>query len=85
MSKPTAESVELEIVVDVVKALEYIRTKPLHHSQKIKGNKIFYDLKSNYEFETKLFEFADRITILRPIELKRKIVDRACKILKKYK
>ena len=73
---------DVEIIANDPMALEYIKTKPIHHSQVIIGNNLYFHLKLNYEFETRLFEFADRITILKPIELRNRIVSRANEIIK---
>ena len=76
-----AETIEVEIIVKDKRTLEYIRTKPIHHSQRIKENKIYYQIKDNYEFVTRLFEFADKIFILKPDELRDKILSRANDII----
>ncbi len=85
VSGPRAESIKVEILANDMKTLEYIRTKPIHHSQKIVGNKIYYYVKLNYEFVTRLFEFADKLIVLSPEELRKKIVDRASDVLDKNK
>ena len=85
MSGQRVKTFKVEILVEDIKTLEYIRTKPIHQSQKIEGNKVYYHVKDNYEFETRLFEFADKITIVKPKELKNKIINRANNILNKYR
>ena len=72
------------------KRYNYIKTKPIHLSQKeIKAEEnevsvvIELDLIPNYEFETLLLGFADDIEILEPQSLKNKIKARAEAILKK--
>lgn len=67
-------------------ALNYIVTKPFHHSQKIIEDAENYsvlklELKPNFEFETQLLAYADSIEILEPLDLREKIVDRAKEII----
>jgi len=47
-------------------SLPYIKTKPLHGSQKIKGNLLTLYVKHNYELESLLLSFGDKIKILEP-------------------
>lgn len=66
----------------------YIETKPLHGSQKIKERSdshtfIELNVKLNYELETLILGFADRIEILEPIQLRESIKNRANKVLSK--
>lgn len=49
--------------------LPYIRTKPLHGSQKIKGNILTLEVKHNFELETILLSYGDKIKVLEPVEL----------------
>lgn len=65
----------------------YIESKPLHHSQKVKEVAedfvtISLNLISNYEFETLLLGFANKVEILSPIWLRKKILTRAQDIFK---
>ena len=67
-------------------AFNYIMTKPLHGSQKVKEKAegftiIELNIKLNYEFETLLLGFADRIKILEPIHLWDSVKQRANKII----
>lgn len=67
-------------------AFNYILTKPLHGSQKVKEKTDFstlieLNIKMNYEFETLLLGFADRIEILEPDHLKESMRQRARKII----
>jgi len=69
-------------------AFNYIMTKPLHGSQKVKEKADIYtiielNIKMNYEFETLLLGFADRIEILEPEHLKESVRVRANKIIDK--
>ena len=63
----------------------YVKSKPLHGSQKIKEGDPFaileLNLIINYELETLLFSMADRISILEPTSLKESIKQRAQKAI----
>ena len=68
------------------KQYNYIKSKPLHNSQKEKEVNDEYALIElklipNYEFETLLLTFADGIDILEPESLRKSIHERACKIV----
>ena len=76
----STDIVEVKITFTDVEAIEYIRTKPIHPSQKIDGSTVTYHLKPNYEFETKLLEFADRAIIISPVTLQEIISERAERI-----
>ncbi|MDD4819292.1 MAG: WYL domain-containing protein, partial [Flavobacteriales bacterium] len=70
------------------KRYNYIASKPLHQTQKVKergGDYVVIELKviPNYEFETLLLGFADSIEILEPTTLKQTISERAKKIFSK--
>lgn len=58
----------------------YIITKPLHHSQKIIeqnnfGITFYIHVKHNYELEREILGFGDRIKIIKPLKIKRRIKD----------
>ncbi|WP_288955345.1 WYL domain-containing protein [uncultured Polaribacter sp.] len=67
----------------------YIETKPLHGSQKV-VNKTdeFVDIKleliPNYEFESLILQYGEKIVVLEPKHLKEKIQDRIKQLIKKY-
>ena len=70
------------------KRYNYIASKPLHQTQKVKERGDDYviielNLISNYEFETLLLGFSDSIEVIEPIELKDEIQKRARAILKR--
>lgn len=50
-------------------SLPYIKTKPLHGSQKITGNILTLHVKHNYELETLLLSYGERIKVLEPENL----------------
>ena len=66
----------------------YIKTKPIHGSQKYLGKDngilIQLELIPNYELESVLLGYADSIEVLTPIELRDKIKNRLSNSLKKY-
>ncbi len=76
----STDIVDIKILFTDVEAIEYIRTKPIHPSQEIDGSTAIFHLKPNYEFETKLLEFADRAIIISPVTLQKKIAERAERI-----
>lgn len=69
---------------------DYIKTKPIHHSQQIldiTDDHIDFslDLIPNYEFETLMLTYADNCEILEPSTLREKISERAALIEKMQK
>lgn len=67
----------------------YIKTKPLHESQKLRrfefgGSIVELDLFINYELEQLLLSFGDGIKILAPDSLKEKIKAKLASALKNY-
>ncbi|WP_300878173.1 WYL domain-containing protein [uncultured Duncaniella sp.] len=67
-------------------AAAYIETKPFHNSQKIldrKDNYIVFELNliPNYEFETSLLGYLNECEILEPLYLRKKMRERALKII----
>ncbi len=78
---------QIRLKIDI-KRYNYIETKPLHWSQKVKERSeedgiIELKLRCNYEFETLLLGFSDSIEILEPLSLKEKIKERSRRILEK--
>ena len=69
------EDVMIKVVDNL--ALDYIKTKKLHPSQQVIGDVIMLRVRDNYELESKLLEFADRIIILQPEHLRDKLKKRA--------
>ncbi len=66
----------------------FIDTKPLHWSQKVKHREddhVIIELKliPNYEFRTLLLGFADSVEVIEPLSLKEEMVKRANDVLKK--
>ena len=68
----------------------YIKTKPLHGSQKVKGYEtdftiIELNLQLNYELEAMILSYGEKLEVLEPKDLKDKIIERIDKVSKKYK
>lgn len=76
-----------KIILRVENSLyNYINTKPIHPSQRIiKKNsdsvEIELTLKDNYELQTLLLTYADRLEIISPIDLKESVLKRARAII----
>lgn len=82
------ESIE-DIILKVDKTLlPYITTKPLHGSQKIKefenNFEVHLKLIPNYELETLILSFGEKIQILEPITLVEKVKERINKMKINY-
>lgn len=80
------KEVEL-IVIKVIDniALDYLKTKKLHPSQQVDGDIIQLQVRLNYELESKLLEFADRIIIKQPDCLREKLQKRGKVIVEMMK
>jgi predicted DNA-binding transcriptional regulator YafY len=68
----------------------YIKSKPLHGSQKIKsenekGAVIEIEVQINNELVTLIFSYGESIEVLSPEELKTKIIEKAKMLLKNYR
>ncbi|KMQ70981.1 helix-turn-helix transcriptional regulator [Chryseobacterium koreense] len=48
--------------------IPYIITKPLHGSQKVKGNILTLEVKLNYELEALILSFGEKMKVLKPSE-----------------
>lgn len=82
------ESIE-DIILKVDKTLlPYITTKPLHGSQKIKelenNFEVHLKLIPNYELETLILSFGEKIQVLEPITLVKKVKERINKMKNNY-
>lgn len=67
----------------------YIDTKPLHGSQKVKAREDEYveislELIPNYELESQIFHFGEKVEVLKPVEFREKIKKRARALFEKY-
>lgn len=69
---------------------KYIKTKPLHHSQKIlkeapDGSTTFsFQLIPNYELESLLLSFGEKIRVLKPVSLRRTLQKRLASAIGNY-
>jgi len=68
----------------------YIDSKPLHGSQKVKEKKqdstiVELELIPNYEFESLILSYGEKISIISPEILKIRLLERIEKLYKKYK
>lgn len=86
---PTSEleKVSLKVSND---SIDYIDTKPLHGSQKIKERNENYGIIElnvipNYELESQLLSFGDHIEVLTPLSLRLRLKERVNKLAGKYK
>lgn len=67
----------------------YIDTKPIHGSQKVINRTDHYvdlqlELIPNYELESQILHFGEKVEVMEPNELRKKIKDRAKALYKKY-
>lgn len=68
---------ELEPVLVLIEMsdniIPYIKSKPVHGSQSIKGNTLKLQLKLNYELESVILSYGENMTVLEPTELQEKL------------
>jgi predicted DNA-binding transcriptional regulator YafY len=79
---------EVELIFSKEQA-NYINTKPLHPSQKAKfldtGElKVILKLIINYELETTIISFGEKVKVIKPTKLKTSIINRLNEAVKKY-
>jgi predicted DNA-binding transcriptional regulator YafY len=80
-----------KIFLRVAKSLwPYIETKPLHGSQKVKDRQENYvdislELILNYELESQIFQFGEKMEVLAPKEFRERIGTRVLALSTKYK
>jgi len=70
-------------------SIDYIDTKPIHGSQKIKEQNenfaiVELNVIPNYELESQLLSFGDNIEVVRPLSLRIRIRERVNDLIKKY-
>ena len=79
-----------KIVLRIDKALwPYIETKPIHGSQKVIARRetsmeIQLELIPNYELESLILSFGEKMEVMQPLDLKEKIKGRIQALLEKY-
>nr|WP_311538242.1 hypothetical protein [Ornithobacterium rhinotracheale] len=64
--------------------LPYIQTKPLHGSQRIKGNLLSMEVKINFEFIALILSFGQNMRVKSPDSLVGKIKAIVCEMAKNY-
>ncbi|MFL0078030.1 helix-turn-helix transcriptional regulator [Tenacibaculum maritimum] len=80
----------IEIAIRIEKSLwPYIKTKPLHGSQKIKQEQQDYidiclQLIPNYELESMLLQYGERLTVLEPETLRKSLKERTKMMMENY-
>jgi predicted DNA-binding transcriptional regulator YafY len=89
VSVPNVGNVEkIRLMIDIL-TWPYIKTKPIHGSQKPKEQTEDYvvielELIPNYELESVIFSYAERIQVLCPESLRQRIKERAQRLNEKY-
>lgn len=63
--------------------LPYIRSKPIHGSQRIKGNILELEVKLNYELESVILSYGDNMKVLEPAEL-REVMSSRIKVMNDF-
>lgn len=85
-----SEKLPTKIILRIEKTLwPYIKTKPLHGSQKTKkidehAVEISLELIPNYELESMLLQFGEKLTVLEPNSLRETIKERSKKMIENY-
>ncbi len=85
-----SNSKETKVVLQVEDSLiPYIETKPLHVSQVVTKNEEGYNIVTlnlviNYELESQILSFGEKVKVLAPKELNKKIKERLIKSLNNY-
>ncbi|MEP6262743.1 MAG: WYL domain-containing protein [Gillisia sp.] len=79
-----------KIILRIEKDLwPYIKTKPIHGSQKVLRREddfveISLELIPNYELESQILQFAEKVEVLEPLEFRNKIKERVENLFLKY-
>lgn len=91
VSKPFNETAPQRVLIKApLKQASYIRTKPLHHSQKemtLNDEEAVcfeYALILNYELESVLLSMGEHVTVLEPESLRARLTDRLLKAQSNY-
>ncbi len=83
------ERIKIELIIEDIH-VKYLRSLPLHQSQKIdiikeKGKyKVTYFLIPNYEFKTQILKMGDYAEVISPVELRVEIIKMLENTIKKY-
>jgi predicted DNA-binding transcriptional regulator YafY len=86
---PNTGDVEKVLLKIDIQTWPYLKTKPIHGSQKVKEQTaefviIELQLKLNFELESLIFSHAEKIEVLSPNTLRENIIKRIQKLNKKY-
>lgn len=74
-----------EVIIEMSQnIIPYIRTKPLHGSQKIIGNKLSLEVKLNYELESLILSYGENMKVIQPEQLKESLRKRIIKLAECY-
>lgn len=89
VTKPVGRSLEKVRLWVSPSHYPYIRTKPLHESQKLisedeGGSIIELEIRPNYELEQLILSYGEGLKVLTPTSLREKIIERLSLCLKKY-
>lgn len=72
-----SHTAKVVLEVEDEKVLGYLKTKPIISSQIIEGNIVtFPSVTLNYEFVTRILEYADRVKVIEPVELGKRLLER---------
>ncbi|VDH03628.1 helix-turn-helix transcriptional regulator [Bergeyella zoohelcum] len=75
------EQVKIELSKNII---PYVMSKPLHGSQKIKGNILTFEVRLNYELENLILSYGESMKVLAPETLKNRILHRLESSLNQY-
>lgn len=76
------QKIEIELDDSII---PYLETKPIHSSQKIKENNILsFQVKLNYELESIILSYGEKMKVLKPLELSERIKERLKKSISLY-
>lgn len=64
--------------------IPYIKSKPIHGSQKINDNILTFQVKLNYELESLILSYGENMKVIEPIELKNNILNRLKNTINQY-
>lgn len=79
-----SKEVEKIIIVLSENIIPYIKSKPIHGSQKVIDNKLYLQVKLNYELESLILSYGENMKVLEPILLIDKLKDRVQKMNEFY-
>ncbi|MFV0144915.1 WYL domain-containing protein [Empedobacter falsenii] len=80
VSNDLSKEVEKVKIVLSDNIVPYIKSKPIHGSQKIIDNNLYLQVKLNYELESLILSYGENMKVLEPIELIDKLKERVQKL-----